>query len=100
MREGETRTRRRRTRRHGSSKALRSVLLSVGLCSLALAPVLFILGLFFDERRLWVYTAAYMALATSALLLRWALLIVRRRRKMQERRRRDALTSTNATARP
>lgn len=92
------RTRQRRYRRHASSKVFRSVLLSMGLGSLALAPVLCVCGVLLGSRRLLVYAAWYVAFAATVLSARWVLLAIRQRRKRVARRRRAAATVTGAEA--
>lgn len=83
------RIRRRRTRRSSSSsKLLRSLLLSLGLCGLALSIILIGWGLLLGNHRLVVIGAWYPPLSLAALLLRWGLLLLKEYRKRAARRRR------------
>jgi hypothetical protein len=70
----------------------------MGLCSLALAPVLCVCGVLLGNRRLWVYAAWYVAFSLTVLPARWVLLAIRQRRKRVARRRRDVATVAAAEA--
>lgn len=80
---------RRRTRRSSSSsKLLRSLLLSLGLCGLALSVVLVGWGLLRGNNRLVTIGACYPPASLASLLLRWVLLQRKERRKHTARRHR------------
>jgi hypothetical protein len=83
------RIRLRRTRRtSASSKVLRSLLLSLGLCGLALSVVLIGWGVLVGNRQLVAIGAWYPPASLLVLLLRWVLLQIKQRRTVATRRRR------------
>lgn len=79
---------RRARRTSASSKLLRSLLLSLGLCGLTLSVGLIGWGALVGNRRLVVIGAWYPPASLLALLLRWVLLQIKQRRAVATRRRR------------